>query len=136
MLLSSAVKHGRRSSPGRMLPSQEIPPALLLPRSLVVLRNPHRVVISRGQEFLKVSLDVVPDVQLRAKLNHPVGVILPIRCAGDLLQVVGASDFEEVHEPMCSFDNRKAGLYINGWLQADPGEDATIVKCLKRSDAV
>jgi hypothetical protein len=88
---------------------------LCLPQK--VLRDTHRVVVPSRKVRLQIMLDVMSGTKTLQEVNHPERVISPIRATGNLFEVVRPPDLVEVNVLMCSLDNGKAGLHVQGGLQ-------------------
>lgn len=101
----------------------------------MVLLDVFWIVVSAGQVGLKVFLDVMFDAQPVDQVQYAVGVALPVGCPGHR-QIVGPTDFVKVYELMGMLDNLQTGFSGEGRLQADPSEDARIVKSLQGADSV
>ena len=93
------------------------------------------VVIARWQVLLEIVLDVVLDVKPVDHFQDAVRVLLPIRCGG-LRQVVGASNLVEVNEFMRALDDRQTACRVECRFQANPGENASVMKPFERGNSV
>jgi hypothetical protein len=101
-----------------------------------VLRHTQRIVVTRRKVGLKILFYVVFGAKLVAQFNHPARVVAPVCRPRNFLQIVRAADFVQIDKPVRLLNNGKAGFYVEGRLQADPGEDAVLVKRLQCVDAV
>jgi hypothetical protein len=101
----------------------------------MMLRHAQRVAVIRRQVWLQILLDVMPVAECLQLIHHPKGVILPVPCLCDR-QVIDAADLVEVNKLMRCIDDGKAGLDVDGRLQADPREDAAIVEGAQRLQTV
>jgi hypothetical protein len=61
---------------------------------LIVLHNTHRVVVTNWKILLQIALDVMLHPKPLAQVNHPQGVIPPIRQPGNFFHVIRLADLE------------------------------------------
>ena len=93
----------------------------------MMLGHAQRIVVPDRQVWLEILLDVVSDSELLAKLDHSMGIALPV-CGLRNFQVVRAADLVQINEAVGLSDDLQTRLDIDRRLQADPGKDAGLME--------
>lgn len=85
--------------------------------------------------FLQIFLDIMVNIKSSAKFNDLVCIFFPVGSVGHG-QIISASDFVVIHKFVCLLDNLKTGFGRQGWFQANPGKNTSIVKLPEGVDSI